>query len=314
MKKVNESRRIQRIEKKWKSPITQLLHHWHWDENLKHSEIASRIEVPRTTTTRWFRYYNIPTQSAARFTNLNLLNVGTRKSQPASTKTKREFPWHFNKDFFKTWSSDMAYVLGFIMADGYVFTNPRGSCYTGFVSDDLEIIEKIRLVLHSNHFIGTRNHPSNPKWKPTHVLQIGSKDLFQDLKKFGVVPNKSLILKFPANIPDAFVGHFVRGYFDGDGCVYFRKHLRKDRNKMSWVFTVRFTSGSKQFLEGLHEILKKYTNGGFIQIKNRGYDLVFSHRDGFALFDLMYKDIESNLFLERKYNIFQKAITTLREK
>jgi len=31
-----------------------------------------------------------------------------------------------NKDFFKKWSLDMVYVLGFFAADGYITVNKRG--------------------------------------------------------------------------------------------------------------------------------------------------------------------------------------------
>jgi intein/homing endonuclease len=40
----------------------------------------------------------------------------------------------------------------------------------------------------------------------------------------GMVPNKSLVLKFP-DIPKEMYRHFIRGYFDGDGslCLHINK-------------------------------------------------------------------------------------------
>ena len=43
-------------------------------------------------------------------------------------------------------------------------------------------------------------------------LACYSKKSYTDLINKGCGINKSLILKFP-------VSHFIRGYFDGDGCV-----------------------------------------------------------------------------------------------
>jgi len=204
----------------------------------------------------------------------------------------------------------MAYVLGFLMADGYVFTNPRGSNYFGFSSTDKEIIVKIRTILKSNHKIGVRRR-SNSKWKISYVLQIGSKKVVNELKKFGIVQNKSLIIDFPKNIPRRFLKHFVRGYFDGDGGVSFGFYLQKNRRKLSCVFATRFSSGSKKFLEKLLKHLSKYAQikGGCIAPKKyrKGYDLQFSIRDSLRLYKFMYRNTSRKRFLERKYNIFQKA-------
>ena len=313
MYRLRESPRIQNVEYQLGKPIEKILYNLHWRNDLKHSEIGEKIDVPRSTVTKWFKHFGIPTQSCTRFTNLNLEKYRRWLQENKKPKIKKEFPWHFNKDFFKIWSPEMAYVFGFLIADGYIFVNPYGSCYFGFVSADKEIIEKIRNLLGSNHKIGIRKRSlEHPKWKDVYVLQIGSKHIFQYLKKLGIVQNKSLVIKFPKNIPNELLRHFVRGYFDGDGCVYFRQHWKKDRNKLKWVFQVRFTSGSREFLEGLRNTLKLYTKGGYLTKKERGYELVFSHHDGAALFNAMYDNVSSGIFLERKYKIFRKAVTTLK--
>ena len=309
---IKDSSRIEEIERKYGQNLKTLFCKWHWDENLKHSEISERISIPRPTVTRWFHQFKVPTQSCTRFTNLNLLNTGPRKGPRAKPKIKKEFPWKFNKEFFNEWSPEMAYVLGFLFADGYVFKNPRGSCFFCFCSTDMKIIKKIRDVLQSNHRIGLKlRNKHNPRWKDSYVLQIGSKEVFKKLGVFGVIPNKSLVIRFP-KVPQEFLGDFVRGYFDGDGCVHFAKYWRKDRNKWKWQFTTSFISGSKKFLVDLHSLLKDINFKGHLGNKVRGYELVFSQNDSIALFKLMYNNVSSNLFLERKYNIFKKAFATLK--
>lgn len=216
----------------------------------------------------------------------------------------------FNKDFFNTWSHEMAYVLGFLFADGYVMTNTRGSAYFCFCSTDREIILKIRNALESNHKIGKRTSKVK-NWKPLYVLQIGSKEVCLRLETYGIFQNKSLNLQFPEQIPKKFLGDLVRGYFDGDGNVYFRKHFRKDRGYMYWVFASRFTSRSLNFLFGLQKALSVYTVGGSIIEKKGGHDLVFSRRDSVALFHFMYDNVSGDLFLERKFELFSKAVNIL---
>lgn len=311
---VETSPRIFRIEKKWGKPLAVLFRKWHWDKNLKHREIGLRIGIPRPTVTRWFHQFRIPTQSCTRFTNLNLLNTGPTKGPRAKPKEKRIFPWKFNKDTFNTWSRDMAYLLGFLMADGYVFTNGRGSSYFCFCSTDKDIVEKIRNILNSNHKIGIRARSSgkNSNQKDFYVLQIGSKDVVKKLKKFGIIQNKSLVINFP-KVPREFFGDFVRGYFDGDGGVSFTKTWRGDRNKWEWILTTTFTSGSKKFIFGLRQALKEFLQGGCVYKKDRNtHDLHFSRHDSLALFRLMYDNVSLDRLLERKYNKFLFALKTLR--
>lgn len=220
---------------------------------------------------------------------------------------------HFNRNLFKKWSPEMAYVLGFIFADGTVFKNRRGAHFLEITSTDLEVIKGIRKIFDSNHKIGIRPAGLYGRKKVAYRLQIGSKDLLSDLLKLGVFQNKSRTVQFPV-IPNKYEGDFVRGYFDGDGNVSFGHYFKKDRQKWAWFFSTRFTSGSKRFLTGLKKVLDKYIKGGFILNKSdrSGFDLVLSHKDSVALFKLMYNNVTSDLFLERKYSIFLKAFGILK--
>ena len=215
-------------------------------------------------------------------------------------------------DVFKHWSPRMAYVLGFFAADGTMIANNRGAHFIEFHNTDRILIVKVKEFLGSGHKIsGTRR---SPRHKICYRLQIGSKEIFNDLSNLGFVPNKSNVLQLPS-IPERYLSHYVRGYFDGDGNVYFKKHWVKGRKKKKWIFTSRFTSGSKQYLIDLHCVLKQHgVERGFIIAKSqhKGHDLVFSHRDSLALYRLMYNTAaDTGFFLPRKYKIFQKAIRTL---
>lgn len=204
----------------------------------------------------------------------------------------------------------MAYVLGFFVADGNMIRNNRGAHFIAFYSTDRDILNAIRLVMKSNHKIGERKLKA--RHKRNYQIQFGSKELFHDLVTLGLTPAKSNTLRLPS-IPDRFFADFVRGYFDGDGCVYF-KHLKfADRRRKRWILATLFTCGSRIFLEQLHTCLKQRgINGGSIRTKNRGFDLSLSLRDSLALYKLMYHTAPATgLYLPRKYKIFQKAIKTL---
>ena len=61
-----------------------------------------------------------------------------------------------NQDFFKKWSPNMAYVLGFFAADGNMIINKRGAHFIEFQINDLELLKNIRRALNSDHKITSR--------------------------------------------------------------------------------------------------------------------------------------------------------------
>ena len=165
--------------------------------------------------------------------------------------------------------------------------------------------------LGSNHKITSRIG-KNKNWKTRYRLQIGSKEIFQDLEKLGMIQNKSKVMRFP-DVPVEYFPDFLRGYFDGDGCVHFARYRRTDRGTWKWQLTVRFTSGNKLFLSDLWEILiqNEYVVGGHLGDKIRGYELVFGQHDSIALFKKIYHNASAKVFLDRKFNTFLRALKTL---
>ncbi|OGM91420.1 hypothetical protein A2999_02985 [Candidatus Wolfebacteria bacterium RIFCSPLOWO2_01_FULL_38_11] len=212
-----------------------------------------------------------------------------------------------NENFFKKWSPEMAYVSGFFAADGSMIKNKRGAYFIEFKSTDKEIINKIRKTIRANLAIG-EYQPKQENHNKRYRLQIGSKEIFKDLLKLGMTPNKSLTLKMP-KIPDKYFSHFIRGYFDGDGNVSISHYVRRARNnKKSITILSGFTCGSKKFLEKLFTKLKKITNisSGTLYYHSKGHRLFFSVKDSLILYKFMYADTTNNLFLSRKKKIFEK--------
>jgi len=306
MKKLKETKRIKNIEKKWGGGIESLLHDWHWKKGLTHRKISKKLNVPRSSITRWFEKLNIPTQDSSRIT-VDLSKTTTLERQnKEKTKNQKKQRKKVNEDFFKKWTKSMAYVLGYFAADGYMYVNPRGSCYIAFSSVDKSLIIKVREILESNHSIGKRSF-ENPNRRNVYRLQIGSKKLYKDLEEKGFFPNKTKRLTFP-KIPNRFLHHFVRGYFDGDGCVNFG--FSQKRGKKSYFLITKFSSGSKKFIKTLLQKIHKNSKvkGGSIYQKPDGsWDLSLSIRDSLNLFKFMHKDAEEGHYLRRKFCKFKKA-------
>ena len=216
-----------------------------------------------------------------------------------------------NHGFFGRWSPHMAYVLGFFAADGCMIENSRGGHFIEFNITDKKLLYDIRSAFGSNHAISIRTR-KNPKHKVGYRLQIGSKLMYKDLHSLGFTSRKSLTLGMP-NIPKKYVQHFVRGYFDGDGCVYFKRLKFADRKNPRYILQTVFSCGSFYFLAELRKVLSHLgIKGGSLKKKKAGNELALSHRDSVALYRIMYNNLgDSDIYLVRKYLLFTRAIETL---
>lgn len=201
----------------------------------------------------------------------------------------------------------MAYILGYLYADGSMedASYLRGK-YIRVSSIDRQTILKIKRLMNSKHTIVTRI-PSSHNRRTSYLLRIGSHKLYNDLTNLGLFPHKSLTIKFP-KVPVKYVKDFVRGYFDGDGCVYLERARGKKQKLIIKRLRVIFTSGSKAFLEGLHMALHESFAilHGKIYDSHRSFQLHYSTAGSIELFKLLYKDVSSHIFLERKLKIFIK--------
>lgn len=215
-------------------------------------------------------------------------------------------PIHKDKDenFFKIWSSDMAYVLGFIAADGCLMRNKRGAYFLEIQSTDKDIVYEIRKALKSNLRVG-EYQSKNKNYNKKYRLQIGSKIIFEDLIKLGITPRKSKTIALP-KIPNNYFSHFMRGYFDGDGCVNVCAYYKQGRKKLSKIISCGFTSGSKKILlEIKNKLLEvKIVKGGSLYYHD-AYRLNFSIQDSLKIYHFMYNKLRNNLYLKRKKIIFE---------
>lgn len=216
-----------------------------------------------------------------------------------------------NHDFFKKWSNEMAYVLGYIYADGNLEDAAylRGK-YVRATSTDRDRVEAIKSLMASDHTI-VENIPGGNR-KPRYLLRIGSHVLYNDLLTLGVTPRKSLVMRFP-DVPRKFVAAFVRGYFDGDGCVYLDR-FHKNKNLAHVTprrLMVIFTSGSQQFLESLHRVICDICGiaESCLHEHNKpgAYQLRYSTTSSVQIFSFMYRAVvDPRLYLSRKYAIFRQ--------
>lgn len=226
-----------------------------------------------------------------------------RSEARLEAQKRSKIPQNFieiNEDFFSKWSPEMAYVLGLLLTDGCL-SKPKGYSYRiSLCLNDKELLHKVTKVMGSAHAVALSRHQEG-----LYSFIFGREKLAKDLIKLGMKPRKSLDLKFP-KVPKQYLRDFIRGVFDGDGSVYYAK-----RSKKSPLLS-KFYSASAPFILGLKRSLESlgmpkkelYCEAR----KNPFYYVRYCHTDSLLLFKIMYKGLENDLYLKRKYDKFKAVI------
>ena len=207
-----------------------------------------------------------------------------------------------NENYFeKIDNQDKAYWLGFLYADGCITDNNR-----------LVIHLAIKDIGHLEKFKESLSWEGDIKCYDKSVkIAIRSNKLTNDLISHGCTPRKTFTLTFP-NLDKDLIPHFIRGYFDGDGSVFIsnEKHWRND--KISPIIHCRFI-GTKTLIENIaSEIgypLTTVKKCKKVIISDNIYLLEIKRNPrSLMLMKFLYKD--SNLYLERKKEVFDKYFNT----
>ena len=205
-------------------------------------------------------------------------------SQIQSQKARK---YNINQDYFKNWSENMAYILGFWFADGCIYNNRLF---------DITVHKKDKYILKQMaNELGYEGPISDYVDRQACRLNFSCKVIYDDIVSLGGTERKSNTVVFP-NIPKEYLKDFIRGYFDGDGCAYLGKNGR---------LNTTFCCGNKIFLEQLLVILKEEAKieGGHFNDENK--TLVFGKRDSIKLGHFIY-DNSPELFLKRKREKIEK--------
>ncbi len=196
-----------------------------------------------------------------------------------------------------------AYLLGLLYADGTVVANGNPKKYRTMKiklqkNDELYLLE-INKYLNGN--ITYSDAYLNKKIYPQISLSVYNINFVNRIIKLGIIPNKtydtsSFIFE---NIPHHLKWHFIRGFFDGDGCI---STINKRNDYMA-----ELVSHNENFIKSLHVFIKnEICSNSNVTVG----DGVFRIRYGGArqivnIKNKMYKN--ATIFMDRKYEIFSKV-------
>lgn len=221
-----------------------------------------------------------------------------------------KYPYTCDYNYFDNIDSEeKAYWLGFIFADGYISVNENNN--SGCVGIDLCLsdighLKKFNKSINGNYQITQRERQCSLSDSKDVFgccsLRIFSIDMVNSLRQYGITNHKSYDAVFPTINKD-FIRHFIRGYFDGDGCVYMKK-----RHDCSYL-QCTFYSCSKVFLEQLRSVLYDQDINSHIwcETKNRKTPLYILATSGkqnsLDLLCFMYES--SSIYLDRKFRYYE---------
>ena len=209
------------------------------------------------------------------------------KEEKSQIQSQNARKYNINQDYFKTWTHNMAYILGLWFADGCIYGNKMF---------DITLHKKDKYILKK---IAEELKYEGPLYdyvdRQAVRINFSCKVIYDDIIKLGGTERKSLTLNFP-EIPKEYLSDFIRGYFDGDGCVM---NLKNNRLNSA------FTCGNRKFLEDLLKILKEEAGIEGGSFDDSCCSLKFGKRDTLRLGNYIYKN-NPELFLLRKKQKFFK--------
>ncbi len=206
-----------------------------------------------------------------------------------------------NENYFENIDTEeKAYWLGFLYADGYVRMKYErsGELKLKLAIKDKEHIELFKKCLDSTHPIKDVNSKvivDGREYKSLcSAFSVYNTKLVQDLYKIGCVNVKTFLITIP-NIDSELIRHFIRGYFDGDGCI----HLTKNSNGATCSII-----SNEIFINGIKNIL----GYGNIRKCDNIYVISFGAKENILYFyHLLYDN--STIYLKRKKDLFDKLFT-----
>jgi hypothetical protein len=198
--------------------------------------------------------------------------------------------YHLNENAFSAQTPESCYWAGFLAADGWIGERRKKKFRLEIKYTDRQHLRKLC------HFLGRENTCIRDQrrfkyGKNTYssIVEVGNSKLVDDLVSvFQVTQCKSFTIK-PPLMTSENAKHYMRGYFDGDGCL--------DKNGL-----ITIVSGSKDMVNWMSEFVA--TEAGIVGRVGKGdsvYTLCFNKSKSLAVCDWMYSGSKELTRLTRKY-------------
>jgi hypothetical protein len=171
--------------------------------------------------------------------------------------------YKYNTDRFASDNAIAYYLLGAFMTDGCIHTvKSRPSVrYAAFDSSELDWISNIRNQIATD--VPIRRE------RTTYRLAVNNIEITDWLINKGCTPRKSLTLQYP-KIPDQYLPDFLRGCWDGDGCI--GTYTNTTVNKKGIIY--KYPKPQSYLCSSSIDFIKPMYN----ELINIGYNPTFQHK------------------------------------
>lgn len=250
-------------------------------------------------------YQKMSIQEMAEYLNRTANAVRLKASRCGCKKS----PYNCNYDFFNSINTEeKAYWLGFIAADGWVTINKEsnaGVIGIELQSADIEHLRKFNKSINGNYKIDTFDKICKISTYPDIMhkmcrIRIFSINMVNDLVGLGITDNKTYDFQLP-KLENNLMRHFIRGYFDGDGCIRTRTKRLSSGRTIEYPLC-DFASVNKNFLDQLRSFL--YNTIRVCSYIYQDHDNLYRlciHKNDHTINFLNYMYQDSNIYLDRKY-------------
>ena len=150
-------------------------------------------------------------------------------------------PVYVNNNYFSEQNNRMAYIMGFLAADGNVSKNGNR------IQSQLSLKDKEHLEMIQSEIGGCEVYEYESNGYKSCGWHCCSSQIKKDLAVYGIIPHKTGTLSIPKVLDKQYWKDFIRGYFDGDGTIC----------KDGTGFRVTITSANKEILEDINSYFEE---------------------------------------------------------
>lgn len=219
-------------------PESNTYKYWTKEEDEKITELVNKATPLKEIAKMMNRSY---ASCAGRSSLLGLYNEYTGSSKHS-----------VNELFWDTPNELNCYYAGVLAADGCIQLNNKRFEYSGVLSWETHVSDKILLdsFRENTGYTGEVQTFTRKRGFLHSGLRIYSPVWNKDLiEKFNIVPNKTFRTYPPNDISESLLFCWLIGYIDGDGTIF----LNKNKNQ----FIIRVTSSSEKLVFWIYDFLKE---------------------------------------------------------
>lgn len=201
---------------------------------------------------------------------------------------------YVNNNYFSNQNHNMAYIMGFLAADGNI--SKQGNRIQSALSiKDIEHLKMIQKEIGGCEVYTYMNNQYECCGWYCYSAQIK-----RDLAEYGLIPNKTGSIRIPSKLEKQYYADFIRGYFDGDGSIY------KDSNGMR----LTITCANEEMLKDINLFFDENSiKPSALYQDHNNKDIRFRAQACIDIYNLLYYD--GCLCLSRKK---EKYVKLMREK